>query len=442
MREDRIMKKIIGIIALALAMAACNKNEINVQPITINATLAPKTSGGKAVNEGTNTIISSWETGEHMAILYEVSGTKYAADAEIIAVDGSGSATISFTVEAGTSDDTDCQIIYPLSAAKDDNSGVKDAATLLAAQDGRLDASMDVRVGAGKIQVSTPGLDVTTQPAAQFAIFKLTVKNAAGDATMDVKPLTVTIGEQQYVITPESATSVLFAALPAVSGQTVSFSITGSDSNTYSCSKGGVTFSAGYYYQSTLKMKPNCTYTAPTGLTGLVFNGGIDNIDGSPQDLVIAGSADNATIYYSIDDGSNWSTSIPTATNAGKYTVLYKVVPNEGYSGGVESASLDEIVISKAEGWCQFSSESSTGWSTEKGKKVIIHMNSHGGKMSYGKSTGNLTDKNNLTVSISTDHITISTRNNTVLEGTVPINFTCASTTNYRSATARYCCYK
>ena len=436
------MKKVIGIIALALAMAACNKNEMNVQPITINATLAPKTSGAKAVSEGINTIISSWETGEHMAILYEVEGTKYSADAEIIAVDGSGSATISFTVEAGTSDDTDCQIIYPLSAAKDDNSGVKDAATLLAAQDGTLNTSMDVRVGAGKIQVSTPDLDVTTQPAAQFAIFKFTVKNAAGDATMDVKPLTVTIAEQQYVITPESATSVLFAALPAVSSQTVSFSITSSDSNTYSCSKSGVTFSAGYYYQSTLKMKPNCTYTAPTGLTGLVFNGDIDNIDGSPQDLIIAGSADNATIYYSIDDGSNWSTSIPTATNAGTYTVLYKVVPNEGYSGGVESASLDDIVISKAEGWFVLSSESSTGWSTETDKKVTIHLNHHGGHLSYGLAGASLTDKKYLSVQMSDDHITIRLLNNYLLPGIVCINFSSSHTTNYKTATGRYECRK
>ena len=434
MREDRIMKKIIGIIALALAMAACNKNEINVQPITINATLAPKTSGGKAVNEGTNTIISSWETGEHMAILYEVSGTKYAADAEIIAVDGSGSATISFTVEAGTSDDTDCQIIYPLSAAKDDNSGVKDTATLLAAQDGRLDASMDVRVGAGKIQVSTPGLDVTTQPAAQFAIFKLTVKNAAGDATMDVKPLTVTIGEQQYVITPESATSVLFAALPAVSGQTVSFSITGSDSNTYSCSNGGVTFSAGYYYQSTLKMKPNCTYTAPTGRTGLTYNGG------RAQRLVNPGTANNAEIYYSTDGGSSWSTSVPTATDANNYTVHYKVVPDEGYTGGVESTSLGKISIAKADGWCSLTPSSSSGWNTTAGKTENIKVNHSGGELSCTITSGSKTDINNLTVRASSNSVTVRLRTDKVLTGRVTIKITCIATKNYNAASASFTC--
>ena len=98
-----------------------------------------------------------------------------------------------------------------------------------------------MRVGAGTIRTTTPGLDVTTQPEAQFAIFKFTVKNANASATIDVKPLIITIGTQDYTITPASATSTLYAALPAVSGQTVSFYAAGSDSKTYTCSKDGVT---------------------------------------------------------------------------------------------------------------------------------------------------------------------------------------------------------
>ena len=53
------MKKVFGIIALALAFAACDKNDIDIQPaekpaekaegITITASLAPKTAGTKAV---------------------------------------------------------------------------------------------------------------------------------------------------------------------------------------------------------------------------------------------------------------------------------------------------------------------------------------------------------------------------------------------------------
>ena len=200
----------------------------------------------------------TWAVGEHIAILYEVGSTKYAADATVTAVDGTtGAATITFTVEAGTANDTPCTLVYPLSAAKDDHSGVKDAATLLAAQDGTLNANLDVRVGAGTIQTTTPGLTVTTQPAAQFAIFKFTTKSVPGERkslqNTNMTKLTVTTGGQDYVITPASATSTLYAALPAVSSQAVSFTAT-DGSNLYAASKASVSFDAAKYYQSTVKM--------------------------------------------------------------------------------------------------------------------------------------------------------------------------------------------
>ena len=267
------MKKIFGIAALLLTLAACNKIETDITPveelsdskqegITITATLAPKTADTKAVaDNGDNKITVTWAKNEHIAILYDKDGAQV-ADATITAVDGTtGAATISFTVVSGTADNTACTLVYPYSAAKDDKSGVKDAATLLSDQDGTLNANLDVRVGAGTIRTTTPDLDVTTQPAAQFAIFKFTVKNADASATIDVKPLIITIGTQDYVITSASATSTLYAALPAVSGQTVSFYAAGSDSKTtYTCSKDGVTFAAAKYYQSTLKMAAAAAY--------------------------------------------------------------------------------------------------------------------------------------------------------------------------------------
>ncbi|MBO5596532.1 MAG: hypothetical protein J5917_07155 [Bacteroidales bacterium] len=277
------MKKVFGITALLLAMAACNKVETEITPaeqpsdnkaegITITATLAPKTADTKAVaDNGDNKITVTWAENEHIAILYDKDGAQV-ADATITAVDGTtGAATISFTVVSGTADNTACTLVYPYSAAKDDKSGVKDAATLLSAQDGTLNADLDVRVGAGTIQTTTPGLTVTTQPAAQFAIFKFTVKNADASATIDVKPLIITIGTQDYVITPASATSTLYVALPAVSSQTVSFSATSSDSKTYTCSKDGVTFAAAKYYQSTLKMAEAAAYKLLSAATAEDF---------------------------------------------------------------------------------------------------------------------------------------------------------------------------
>ena len=228
-------------------------------PITLTAKLAY--TGGEIADftDATDDLTTmTWAVGEHIAILYEVSGTKKVADAEITAVDGTtGAATITFTVEEGTPDNTACTLVYPYDAAKDDHTGVKDAATLLAAQDGTLSANLDVRVGAGTIQTTTPGLTVTTQPEAQFAIFKFTTKSVPDEdgslQNTNMTELTVTIGAQDYVITPASATSTLYAALPAVDGQTVSFTAT-DGSNLYAASKASVSFDAAKYYQSTVKM--------------------------------------------------------------------------------------------------------------------------------------------------------------------------------------------
>ena len=230
---------------------------------TITAQLAAKLAytGGEIADftDATDNLTTmTWAVGEHIAILYEVSGTKKVADAEITAVDGTtGAATIQFTVEEGTPDNTACTLVYPYDAAKDDKSGVKDAATLLAAQDGTLSANLDVRVGEGTIQTTTPGLTVTTQPEAQFAIFKFTTKSVPGEGgslqNTNMTELTVTIGAQNYVITPASATSTLYAALPAVDDQTVSFTAT-DGSNLYAASKASVSFDAAKYYQSTVKM--------------------------------------------------------------------------------------------------------------------------------------------------------------------------------------------
>lgn len=269
-----MMKKILTIAALTLTIVACSTDDTDIQTpteqpteqpaktegtITITAKLAPKSDAGtRAVaDNGDNKITVTWAKTEHLAILYTVGSDKKVADAEITDVDATtGEATISFGVDGSTVDGTACQIVYPLAAAKDDKTGVKDAATLLAAQDGTLNTNLDVRVGNGTIHTSPASLDVTTQPAAQFAIFKFTVKDYAGTADVSVRPLKITIGTQEYVITPTAATNELYAALPAISSKGVSFTATGSDSKTYVCAKRNISFAAGKYYQTTLKMIP------------------------------------------------------------------------------------------------------------------------------------------------------------------------------------------
>ena len=52
---------------------------------------------------------------------------------------------------------------------------------------------------------------------------------------------------------------------------------------------------------------------------------------GSAQALVTAGSASSGTLQYALDDGE-FSTAIPTATEAGSYTVKYRAVGNDNYA--------------------------------------------------------------------------------------------------------------
>ena len=71
------------------------------------------------------------------------------------------------------------------------------------------------------------------------------------------------------------------------------------------------------------------TVTAPTA-NALTYNG-------SEQALVTAGKTTGGTMLYRLGD-SKWSEKIPTAKNAGKYTVWYKVQGNTEYADVAEQS--------------------------------------------------------------------------------------------------------
>ena len=76
---------------------------------------------------------------------------------------------------------------------------------------------------------------------------------------------------------------------------------------------------------ATNKLLP--TVTAPTA-NALTYNG-------TEQALVTAGKTTGGTMLYRLDD-SKWSEQIPTAKNAGEYTVWYKVQGNAEYADVAE----------------------------------------------------------------------------------------------------------
>ena len=176
---------------------------------------------------------------------------------------------------------------------------------------------------------------------------------------------------------------------------------------------------------------PACSYTAPTLVSGtLTYNG-------SAQALVTGGSAEGGTIYYSTDGGSNWSTSVPTGTNAGSYTVSYKVEPDAGYTGGVASTSLGSKTINKANGYVSLSPSSSSGWRNLSKKEATVTVSHHGGSLSYSKSGGGTGDY--LTVSFNGNQMTLYKTGNAIIQNAT-VTVTSAATNNYNAASAIYYC--
>ena len=87
--------------------------------------------------------------------------------------------------------------------------------------------------------------------------------------------------------------------------------------------------------------------TAPTAKQGLTYTG-------SEQALVVAGSTTGGTLQYQLN-GGEWSTTVPSAINAGTYEVAYRVLGNDtfvGNDGGsfnvtIAKADPGEVTLSK-----------------------------------------------------------------------------------------------
>ena len=160
--------------------------------------------------------------------------------------------------------------------------------------------------------------------------------------------------------------------------------------------------------------------TAPTAKT-LTYNG-------TAQELINPGKTTTGTIQYKLEDGE-YSTSIPTATNAGTYSIYYKVVGNENYNDVAEA--VVSSTIQKVDNTLTLSANSGT---VEYGSPVTISVtqNTSGGTLSVSSSNTNVA-----TAEISGNSITITAKELST-EGTATITITSAATANYNEQTATY----
>lgn len=257
--------KIFLMAALALMTVACSNDDNDIQTpaeqpteqradnmITITAKLAPKSGSAqtRTLSDQTTYIKAEWAQNEQLKI---ISANGYTATANIDAVDGSGTATISFTIDAAAVG-KNCLIVYPASAAA--TTGALDYASnpALTSQDGTLNANLDVRVGNGTINADNPGtLTVTTQPAAQYSIFKFTTQDLSStDKTATQFKVSDNSGNVITTVTPTS--SAFYVALPVLATGMYWFNAT-IDSKPYiaKATMAAATV-AGKYYQTTVKM--------------------------------------------------------------------------------------------------------------------------------------------------------------------------------------------
>ncbi|MBP3567790.1 MAG: Ig-like domain-containing protein [Lachnospiraceae bacterium] len=75
----------------------------------------------------------------------------------------------------------------------------------------------------------------------------------------------------------------------------------------------------------TIAKAESAVATAPTVKTGLTYTG-------SAQELVTAGTATCGTMQYSLAENGTYSETIPTGTDAGEYTVWYKVAGDANHN--------------------------------------------------------------------------------------------------------------
>lgn len=129
--------------------------------------------------------------------------------------------------------------------------------------------------------------------------------------------------------------------------------------------------------------KATPTVAAPTAST-LTYNG-------TPQSLVSEGTTSGGEMQYSTEKNGNYSTAIPTGTDAGDYTVYYKVVGNDDYEG-TEPAKI-EVTIAKANytGTTGVSGTVLANWS-DKVTLPTIPAGASYGAASYGGKDGAVKD--------------------------------------------------
>lgn len=213
-----------------------------------------------------NTLNATWAVGEQVTVYNETKGAALGGYLEAQEAGASTTLLGELTGEVETGDLLTLKFCSPNYAA----------------QAGTLDyiaANCDYAVAENVEVSSVVGETIYTVDDANFvnqqAIVKFTLQDAANDNAISASQLVFELASVTYTITPASAASELFVAIPACSGQDIAMTATvGSDTYTYD--KTGVSFANGQYYPITVKMTKLINYLATPLTLEATSNGRIN----------------------------------------------------------------------------------------------------------------------------------------------------------------------
>lgn len=407
-----------------LTFAACSDKENNdndefntpkTYTLTINASKGENAGLSKALALDGNTLNATWKKGEVVTVYHDEDKIgELTAQSDGVNTELSGE----FTGENYTPAVND-QLLLKFNTP--DYTG----------QDGTLDyiaAHCDYATALVGIASVTNGQIIPDQNANfqnQQAIVKFTLKNSSGEA-LTVTSSSVTIGNNTY----NFSTNEFYLAVPSGSDN---IEITANDGTFNYTKTASNSFTNGNFYNANVamtKIKLTATTTAPTANT-LTFNGNQSNVAGSAQELITEGTTNGGEWQYKLGADGEYSTAIPTATNAGEYTVYYKLVGGDDYED-IEEQSFT-VSIAKANGFVVLSpsSDNNIMWQKIGGNpSATFYATHHGGTLTYATSS------NSLNISQSGTRFTVSKSNFNKQIFSETITITSAATTNYKAATA------
>ena len=315
----KMMTNIRTLTALLIAsatFAACSSddNAIDQQPagqqvytMTVNAQKGGDAATTRALTLSGKTLNATWATTEN---IYVKKGETWATGS-LQPQAGGATATLKGTlsgIEINASDVLTLQ--FPRSGALDYTGQVGTLADIAAKYDY---ATATVTVASVSATGNINPTEATTTFQNQQAIVKFTlVDKADGTTPLAATQLTVSDGTNTYTVTPASATSEIYVAIPGITNQTVTLTAT-TGSGTYTYEKANVTFTNGKYYAVSVKMA-----AAPLTVEALTAGTVKVNIGDGSGTL-------SSGMKYSVNGGAKTTITTTTsiAVNAGDKVRFY-----------------------------------------------------------------------------------------------------------------------